>query len=261
MHFWWLPYGSVLLLMVAEKFWPLQKRETQPLELPENLFWMFFLEYGFPALLVLTNSIGFVVVASHFSFHPLKMNPVLEFLTIIILIDFFRYWGHRFLHTQPFMWEIHKLHHSSKWVGTLSAWRGSWVEDLIFSNALSWLLFVFGFNPRMIGFIGMIYNFQGQIIHSNLNLKIGSLASKVFVDPKFHHWHHARQGKSQYGQNYGVILSVWDGWFGTHHYPDENAREFGFVNDEVYPKNVLRRIIYPLDHYALSFIIKLSGRR
>ena len=38
----------------------------------------------------------------------------LQFLEILILADFVAYWFHRALHRNPYLWRLHRVHHSSE---------------------------------------------------------------------------------------------------------------------------------------------------
>ncbi|MDN5089484.1 sterol desaturase family protein, partial [Aliarcobacter butzleri] len=42
-----------------------------------------------------------------------KQIVLMYTISIFVVSDFTRYWLHRFLHTIPFLWEFHKIHHSA----------------------------------------------------------------------------------------------------------------------------------------------------
>ncbi|WP_226813891.1 sterol desaturase family protein [Aliarcobacter butzleri] len=47
------------------------------------------------------------------SFFSYKQIVLMYTISIFVVSDFTRYWLHRFLHTIPFLWEFHKIHHSA----------------------------------------------------------------------------------------------------------------------------------------------------
>ncbi len=63
---------------------------------------------------------------------------------------------------------------------------------------------------------------------------------KYFINsPSLHIWHHDKVNHFKYGQNFDVVLSVWDWAFSTIHYlPNDYPKELGFVGEEKYPKKL-----------------------
>jgi len=255
-----VPYGAVLLFLVLERIWPLTKRKMQAGELTENLFWLVFADFLFPAALATLSVLAFFTWADGLRLFQFHLNPMLEIVLILLLTDFVRYWGHRYSHRPGILWEIHKLHHSSQNVGVLSAYRSSWVEDLLFSNLFCWALVLVGFSADLVGLTGIVFCLQGQFVHSNLNLRFWKV-QKVVADPHFHHWHHSSESHFANGQNFGVILSLWDKLFGTFYCPQNVALHYGFANEDEYPRHVLQRLVYPFDRLFLRLLRRLQGSR
>ena len=52
--------------------------------------------------------------------------------TLFLVSDFTRYWLHRLLHTIPFLWEFHKVHHSAKVLTPLTFYRVHPIENVLF---------------------------------------------------------------------------------------------------------------------------------
>ena len=76
----------------------------------------------------LYQNLGFVELNS-FSYFQITI-----FYTIAIFVfsDFTRYWLHRFLHTIPFLWEFHKVHHGAKVLTPITFYRVHVVEHFLF---------------------------------------------------------------------------------------------------------------------------------
>lgn len=67
-------------------------------------------------------------------FNSFSYFQITIFYTIAIFVfsDFTRYWLHRFLHTIPFLWEFHKVHHSAKVLTPITFYRVHFVENFLF---------------------------------------------------------------------------------------------------------------------------------
>jgi sterol desaturase/sphingolipid hydroxylase (fatty acid hydroxylase superfamily) len=60
-----------------------------------------------------------------------------------------------------------------------------------------------------------------------------------------HIWHHDVEMHLPYGQNFGIVLSVWDWLFGTAYMPAGQPEKIGFKSDEKFPDNLPARFVYP----------------
>jgi sterol desaturase/sphingolipid hydroxylase (fatty acid hydroxylase superfamily) len=56
------------------------------------------------------------------------LQGTIIFLTACFLGDFAYYWWHRAQHTVPFLWEMHKLHHSDENLNTTTIFRSHFLE-------------------------------------------------------------------------------------------------------------------------------------
>lgn len=62
-----------------------------------------------------------------------------------------------------------------------------------------------------------------------------------------HVWHRDLVLHGRYGQNFGIVFSVWDWLFSTAYFPKEveQPQELGFENMEKYPTGLVARFVYP----------------
>ena len=49
----------------------------------------------------------------------------LQAVEVVLLSDFFIYWGHRLQHRVPFLWRFHSIHHSAEHLDWLAAHRST----------------------------------------------------------------------------------------------------------------------------------------
>jgi sterol desaturase/sphingolipid hydroxylase (fatty acid hydroxylase superfamily) len=202
--------------------------------------------------LFLENSFGYIEKTS-----TSKEFVVLFYtLTLFVVGDFTRYWLHRFLHTVPFLWRLHQVHHSAEVLNPLTFYRVHPLENLLFglryvlSAGLVSGVFIY-FYGAQIGVLEIaganIFVFVFGILGSNLrhsHIPLGfGIFERVFVSPKMHQVHHSTKYSNK---NYGGVLSIWDHLFASYACADEEEHlEFGLKNKKVH-KGVVEMLIEPL---------------
>lgn len=159
-------------------------------------------------------------------------------LSLFIASDFTRYWLHRWLHTIPFLWRFHRVHHSAEVLSPLTFYRVHPIENILFGlrYALSagvvtgLFIYLFGARIGVVEFLGAnvfvaLFNLAGaNLRHSHLPLRFGDTLERWFISPYMHQLHHA---KGTAHTNYGGALSIWDRLFGTLHVSRVKPLEFG----------------------------------
>jgi sterol desaturase/sphingolipid hydroxylase (fatty acid hydroxylase superfamily) len=160
------------------------------------------------------------------SFFSYEMIILMYTLSIFLVSDFTRYWLHRFLHTIPFLWEFHKVHHSAKVLTPITFYRVHPVENFLFGLRYSFsiglvtgvfiyffgamidIYMVFGVNV----FLFLFSLLGSNLRHSHVPFSYGRFLEKWFISPKQHQIHHS---KKHFNKNYGGYIAVWDRVFGT----------------------------------------------
>ncbi|MEJ6539046.1 MAG: sterol desaturase family protein, partial [Halioglobus sp.] len=56
------------------------------------------------------------------------LQGIVIFFTAVFLGDFWYYWWHRAQHQVPFLWELHKLHHSDEHMNSTTIYRSHFLE-------------------------------------------------------------------------------------------------------------------------------------
>ncbi len=161
-------------------------------------------------------------------FNSFSYFQITIFYTIAIFVfsDFTRYWLHRFLHTIPFLWEFHKVHHSAKVLTPITFYRVHFVENFLFGLRYSLsvgfvtgiFIYLFGakinlymiFGVNALVFISSI--FGSNLRHSHVPFSYFSFIEKWFLSPKQHQIHH---DKKHFNKNYGGYIAIWDRVFGS----------------------------------------------
>ena len=147
----------------------------------------------------------------------------LQIIEVILLSDFFVYWGHRLQHRASFLWRFHSVHHSAEHLDWLAAHREHPLDTVYTLTLINLPAFVLGFPLEVLaGFIA----FRGIwaiYIHSNVRLPLGPLRM-ILGAPELHHWHHA---KDRDAGNYGNVCPLMDLLFGTYRCPAHEPESFG----------------------------------
>jgi len=147
-------------------------------------------------------------------------------ISLFVVSDLSRYWIHRLLHTIPFLWEFHKVHHSAKVLTPATFYRVHPVENLLFGfrYALSIgvvsgvFIYMFGAMIGVYEILGtniLLYIFSllgSNLRHSHIKISYPKVMENIFISPFQHQLHHSTK---YYNKNYGGYLSVWDNIFGT----------------------------------------------
>lgn len=160
------------------------------------------------------------------SFFSYKQIVLMYTISIFVVSDFTRYWLHRFLHTIPFLWEFHKIHHSAKVLTPVTFYRVHPVENFLFGLRYSLsvgfvtgvFIYLFGakvdiymvFGVNIILFVFSL--FGSNLRHSHIPFSYGEFIEKWLLSPKQHQIHH---DKKHFNKNFGGYIAIWDRLFGS----------------------------------------------
>jgi sterol desaturase/sphingolipid hydroxylase (fatty acid hydroxylase superfamily) len=256
-YFYWL-LGASILIYLAEIAFPWRKNQS----LIREHFWLdiFYLFWNyFLFSLIAYNALSMVAVEAFNDFIGLfgitnlvaiqvgSLPGWSQLLLIFLLRDFMQWNIHRLYHHVGWMWEFHKVHHSTKEMGFAALLRYHWMENILYRTLEYIPLAMIGFGISDFFIVHIFTLIAGQIGHANLNIPLGKL-KYIFNGPQMHLWHHAKELPESHpnGFNYGITLSVWDYIFNTHYWPsnDENL-PVGLPDEEKFPKDFVGQNIEP----------------
>lgn len=237
----------MMIFIIVEKFFPLKKQTHIQRENLENISWyilnQMFLFFGLNLLTQeLTHRVS--IFFNRYTFDISQSNVVFQFIVIATFTDLASYLGHRFLHRSDFLWNFHKLHHSSENLNALSSLRHHWLEIIYHSIFIAVFTSWFVVDLKLRIFLSFVMTFSCYFQHANINLHFPKWVDYIFITPINHRWHHSKNMATYKGMNFGFLFSFWDRVFGTYYLEKEEPVLIG--TDSSYPKNLFRRIIYPL---------------
>ncbi len=172
-----------------------------------------------PVLSSLTKLAAFYAVTLAPGAHGLLSSwPwILQFAVFLLVNDFARYWLHRWYHSSPLLWRIHRVHHAAVEMDALSTFRVHVLEAAIKYGVIVLPFRLAGIDEWVIVVYACADILKGFWHHANLRTYIGRL-NYVFNSAEQHWWHHAIDFRDV-NVNFGSILSIWDRLFGTFYWP------------------------------------------
>jgi sterol desaturase/sphingolipid hydroxylase (fatty acid hydroxylase superfamily) len=251
------------------------------------LFWLS--RRIFMPLLVLPTALSLVTaghaaywvlshVVGHAAHSPAPAGPLTLVgftITMFLAYDLSYYVYHFLQHRVPFMWELHKVHHSAEVLVGVTKDRvhpvdeimNRWWDGLIPGTAYGiWLFFaldpveltIFGVNVYFLRNTVLMMDF---IRHTHLKLSYGRWLNYIFLCPHYHQLHHST-AKQHWDKNFGLALTIWDRMFGTLVVPAPGEDFlFGLPNREADEYQSLGRLhLLPLKKIALLVWRRLTDR-
>jgi sterol desaturase/sphingolipid hydroxylase (fatty acid hydroxylase superfamily) len=167
----------------------------------------------------------------------------LELLLLFVFLDFWTYWYHRALHSNRYLWQFHKVHHSQSELSAFSNFRVSLLDRMVNIAALSVPTFMIGGNYALPLLIVLLIQFHQLIVHIDVDWRSGWLG-RLIVLPSFHVTHHST-APGHANRNFGGVLSVWDRLFGSAAERGPGELEFGLTDERV-PEGYLRQLLVPV---------------
>lgn len=123
---------------------------------------------------------------------------------------------HRLCHAVPWLWAVHRVHHSD---AHLDATSGLRFHPLEFVAGLFWYLplaALCGLHAPTLAAFELMEVAATMLTHTSLRLPDGweKRLRLVFITPGLHRLHHSAR-PAETDTNFGAVVSVWDRLFGT----------------------------------------------
>ena len=156
-------------------------------------------------------------------------HPVIQVIVALLTSDLCTYWGHRLSHRLPWLWRFHRVHHTSKHLDWLAAYREHPLDNLYTRLIENVPLLVLGIPWHFIAGLAAFRGLWAVFIHSNVELHVGPLAY-VLGAPRLHHWHHDEsRGRTD---NFANLNPLMDLVFGTYFDPGKMPETVGFSGEK-----------------------------
>ncbi len=208
-----------LVLTVAERLIPARGDARPARRQASNLGLVFLdtvlLRVGFPLLAVAFAASVHARGGGLFGW--LEWPLWIEMVAAVLLLDLAIYAQHRVMHRVPWLWRIHRVHHSDIAFDVTTGVRFHPFE-IAFSMAIKLgLVFLLGPHPIAVLVFEMLLSAASLFTHTDVALarRAEGMVRAILVTPSMHRIHHSVL-RAETDSNYGFLLSGWDRMFGSY---------------------------------------------
>lgn len=147
----------------------------------------------------------------------IDLDPWIEGLIAVVLLDFAIWAQHVAFHYVPWLWRLHRVHHTDRDLDATSGVRFHPVEIAV---SLLWkAVIILALGPSVMAVIvfEVVLNATAIFTHSNIALppRVDRVMRRIFVTPDMHRIHHSVI-EPETNSNFGFNLSIWDRAFRTY---------------------------------------------
>lgn len=162
----------------------------------------------------------------------------------LLLLDMTIYWQHRVMHLLPWLWRLHRVHHTDVALDVTSGLRFHPLE-IVFSLAVKIaIVLALGAPAVAVLVFEVLLSSFSLFTHTNLAIPVGvdRVLRVLVVTPDMHRIHHSVL-REEHDRNYGFNLSWWDRLFASYQdqpgQPQAELRlgleQFRHVNEQRFP--------------------------
>jgi sterol desaturase/sphingolipid hydroxylase (fatty acid hydroxylase superfamily) len=148
--------------------------------------------------------------------------PMLAQVALAAMVsEAMQYGAHRAMHTVPWLWRFHSIHHLSQrlyWMNTL---RNHPIDTIIATVIPVLALFALGAPEAPVAYYSALTAANAWLQHSNLRVASGPL-NWIVSTPELHRLHHSIHPAERNG-NYAGLLVLFDLVFGTYVDPTRHS--------------------------------------
>jgi len=210
----------LLVLIAAESRWP--RHRAAPVRMRR---WPANLGLGLvDTLMVRLLSPWLAVDAARYAqthelglLNALALPAWLPFTLTLLLLDCTIYWQHRLLHAVPWLWRLHRVHHSDIALDATSGVRFHPLEILLSTVILILAVLLLGAPPLAVLVFEILLNAFALFTHANLALpqRLDHALRWALVTPDMHRIHHSIVRRER-DRNFGFHLIWWDRLFASY---------------------------------------------
>ena len=156
-------------------------------------------------------------------FNQLAVPAWLTFIVTLVVLDLGAYSQHYVLHRVPWLWRVHRAHHSDHDCDFSTGARFHPLES-IFTNTITLIIIATAGAPPLAVFVSQLVSTAiGFAEHGNVRVpsSLDRIVRFLLVTPDMHRIHHSQEAGEML-VNYGGTFTWWDRLFGT--YRDQAAR-------------------------------------
>jgi len=172
--------------------------------------------------------------------------PGLLAVGVLLLADSLAtYWTHRAMHAVPWLWRIHRVHHTDAAVDVSTSLRNHPLELLVTIPVSVAVIVIVGAPPTAVLAAQTIMVAASIWQHADIELPRAERAlAPLLITPTIHRLHHSPE-RRLHDSNYGELITLWDRLFGTFSRPRARAR-VGLENQIAPSDRLLQQLWSPI---------------
>jgi sterol desaturase/sphingolipid hydroxylase (fatty acid hydroxylase superfamily) len=253
-------FAILLLLVIAGEL----AAPRRNLRLPRIYRWLPNLAVGAMNILVLRVafpmlgvSLAALVSSRGWGLFPLLDLPMaVSFVLSLLALDMLIWFQHRLFHQLPWLWRLHRMHHTDPDFDVTTAVRFHPFEAIISMGIKSLAILLLGIGPLAFLVFEIVLSSTSLFNHGNLRLpnKVDQILRLVIVTPDMHRVHHSVIAEEQ-NRNFGFNLPWWDYLFGTYKAQPEQGHQnmvigthsFDSIDDQYLAKLLVQPFKNPME--------------
>lgn len=154
------------------------------------------------------------------NFGLLQMNSLpfaLQVLIGVVVLDLAIYLQHRIFHRVPWLWRLHRMHHSDTDFEVSTAIRFHPLEIVLSMLIKIAVIVIVGLPALAVLLFEILLNATALFSHADISLspRLDRALRWVLVTPDMHRIHHSTL-PVETNSNYGFCLSIWDRLFESY---------------------------------------------
>ncbi|HXH00605.1 MAG TPA: sterol desaturase family protein [Xanthomonadaceae bacterium] len=148
---------------------------------------------------------------------PLDWPGWLEIILAMLVFDLTIYWQHRLLHLLPWLWPLHRVHHSDLALDVSTGVRFHPLEIALSMVIKLSLVALLGPHPLAVVLFELLLSAGSLFTHADVALpaRVERIVRRLIVTPSMHRIHHSLR-REETDSNYGFNLSLWDHLFASY---------------------------------------------
>lgn len=161
-------------------------------------------------------SVATWITAHHWGLAALHEPQWLVVLLGVLALDLTDYARHRVSHALPWLWRLHRVHHTDAQVDITTSLRSHPIEPIVRCLFDAAAIVALGIGPLTLATHAIVQIASLLFQHANVALPPALARRMAWLTPTpdYHLVHHSRT-RRQTDSNYGACLTLWDRLFGT----------------------------------------------
>lgn len=253
--------GMLVIMGLWEFFAPRRAPKVSKLLRWGNNLALIFLNSFLLRLLFPAAAVGMALFTSQHGwgiFNYFDINPVIEIVISIIVMDLVIYLQHVLIHAVPSLWRLHRVHHADIDYDVTTGARFHPIEIILSMLIKFATITVLG--PAVVAVIifEVLLNAMAMFNHGNVSLPpmLDKVLRIFIVTPDMHRVHHSIED-NETNSNFGFNISLWDRIFGT--YLDQPRHGHTDMTIGIRHFNTEKQATWLFGLLSMPFIGKVSG--